>query len=397
MTGKKTTETYLNRLDGLRALAIAIVVWRHAVHVFQEVEVSPYPDVLNILAHPVFNFLWNGFIGVDLFFVISGFLITRHLVKITGHAAKLFSLKVYALKRILRIVPAYLFVLFACVAGIIPYYAVSAVEGTSLWWRVGYHLLFLQDYLPSNLNVVFWSLGVEEKFYLLAPFFLMLLFRLGKIFGGKGIVFCGAGLIIASMVGRYLGYAASGFSDDPEQFFVHVRTPFHTCFDPILMGIGIALMEKGVLPSFDRLRPYAERIFWTGAVLLITLCGSHNFWEQISVFDVVLQPLAISVMMAMMVLGVVLGGGPAVLEAKPVRFISKISYSLYLIHLALWPWCFMMSAGLTLRLGIVSDGGFLTFFMLFYCGFSVFVASLIYFIVERPFLNIKDRLDYAAK
>ena len=77
----------------------------------------------------------------------------------------------------MRILPAYYVVLGVAAAGWIPFFAVDA---DLLGLRVIYHALFLQDYLPSNIVIAFWSLGVEEKFYIAAPFVLVPLLRLNR-------------------------------------------------------------------------------------------------------------------------------------------------------------------------------------------------------------------------
>jgi peptidoglycan/LPS O-acetylase OafA/YrhL len=77
----------------------------------------------------------------------------------------------------MRILPAYYAVLGVAAAGWIPFFAVDADR---LGLRVIYHALFLQDYLPSNIVIAFWSLGVEEKFYIAAPFVLVPPLRLNR-------------------------------------------------------------------------------------------------------------------------------------------------------------------------------------------------------------------------
>ena len=103
--------------------------------------------------------LVNGWVGVDLFFVLSGFLIAKHLLCRLADPNGL-ALGAYIAKRALRIVPAYYAVLLLVAAGVVPIYTV-APEALAL--RLGYHALFLQDYLPANIVVVFWSLGVQES------------------------------------------------------------------------------------------------------------------------------------------------------------------------------------------------------------------------------------------
>ena len=115
-------------------------------------------------------FFLNGWAGVDLFFILSGFLITFILLK--RKREKALSFKRYLLKRFLRIAPSYYFVLFMVALGLLPFYQRPVQDW---WFRVAYHVAFLQDYLPANFVVAFWSLGVEEKFYLLMPFLMMAL------------------------------------------------------------------------------------------------------------------------------------------------------------------------------------------------------------------------------
>jgi peptidoglycan/LPS O-acetylase OafA/YrhL len=142
-------------LDLLRATAIVLVLMRHGA---REIGVEGAPVGFR-------NLMLNGWVGVDLFFVLSGFLIARQLLREIGASGTL-DLPRFLLRRGLRIVPAYAAVLALVVLGAFPLYAVNP---DNLGLRTVYHLVFLQDYLPADINVVYWSLGVEEKFYLAAP------------------------------------------------------------------------------------------------------------------------------------------------------------------------------------------------------------------------------------
>ena len=144
-------------LDLVRAIAIALVLLRHGERAF-----SPHGHGI------LHNIAVNGWVGVDLFLVLSGYLITRHLTG-AGVGGDGFSYGRYVSLRALRIVPAYLASIALVLAGIFPLYRADASNVVA---SVGWHILFLQDYLPSNINVVLWSLGVEAKFYLAAPFLL---------------------------------------------------------------------------------------------------------------------------------------------------------------------------------------------------------------------------------
>ena len=120
--------------------------------------------------------LINGWIGVDLFFVLSDFLISAGIIRrssTTGNS----RFGRYIARRALRIWFAYYAMLAIAAAGAIPFYAVGE---DMIGVRVVYHALFLQDYLPSNIVVAFWSLGVGEKFYIAAPFVLVPLLALRR-------------------------------------------------------------------------------------------------------------------------------------------------------------------------------------------------------------------------
>ena len=87
----------------------------------------------------------NGWMGVDLFFVLSGFLITTHICRRYDGRITRAGLKDYLTRRVLRIVPAYYAVLFVAVLGLIPLYR---VDEATLGIRIAYHMLFLT---PSRL------------------------------------------------------------------------------------------------------------------------------------------------------------------------------------------------------------------------------------------------------
>ena len=113
--------------------------------------------------------LLNGWMGVDLFFVLSGFLITHHLLQRWPDEFNRRFLMRYWGKRVLRTFPAYYAAVLIALAGVVPYFTPASTDPVA---TLRVHLLFLQDYLGSDLVPAFWSLGVEEKFYLLSPLIL---------------------------------------------------------------------------------------------------------------------------------------------------------------------------------------------------------------------------------
>ena len=162
-------------LDGLRALAILLVLGRHSLRPF--ISEDAYQPIVTIGSIDLTPLVLNGWIGVDLFFVLSGFLIGRQ-------AWRGDSLLRFWFKRVTRILPAY----WACLG-------VVAIGLTiaGAWPKSGAdflaHLVMLQDYTGSVFVPAFWSLGAEEKFYLLAPLLVFVLAR------GRGPAWQAGGLL----------------------------------------------------------------------------------------------------------------------------------------------------------------------------------------------------------
>jgi peptidoglycan/LPS O-acetylase OafA/YrhL len=160
---RPATTNYRPDIDGLRAVAVTLVIGYHAV-----------PDLLP-----------GGFIGVDVFFVISGYLITRLIL--TGLRDGTFSLLTFYERRVRRIVPALLLVLAVCFA----FGWLTLLPGEFAWF--GRSILWCAPFLSNifdahvtgyfdpgadyNLLLHLWSLGVEEQFYLLWPLLLILAVR----------------------------------------------------------------------------------------------------------------------------------------------------------------------------------------------------------------------------
>ncbi|RVA03350.1 acyltransferase [Mesorhizobium sp. M7A.F.Ca.US.002.01.1.1] len=256
-------------LDLLRSIAILLVLLRHG-----ERAVSVSSSAPHSVAHTIFM---NGWVGVDLFFVLSGYLIASHLVR-AGIGSGQFDLVRYLVRRALRIVPAYYAVLLLVVAGAFPFYA---VDPKFLGIRVAYHLLFLQDYLPSDINVVFWSLGVEEKFYLLAPVLVLALLRCPDRVRTALIVllFC---LPIAARAAVYFGQTAPL---DYQTFWPLLRSPFHMTLEGLIAGVGIAIAEHA--GKLRMSRRAATMLLCGAGALMAGWLGSEDFMANIYATDVI--------------------------------------------------------------------------------------------------------------
>lgn len=144
-------------LDGLRFICIFAVLFHHNAN----------------LDNPGAEILGRGFLGVDFFFILSGFLITTLLLREADATGRI-SMRNFYLRRILRIVPVYFFV----VTGISTYYVL--IKGRSdLAELVPFYYLFLSNFLTHDIPLltITWSLSVEEQYYLLCPMVLALMPR----------------------------------------------------------------------------------------------------------------------------------------------------------------------------------------------------------------------------
>lgn len=370
-------QSAIPELDGLRALAVMMVLGRHAVWpLFQD---ETYR--LGFGGADITLVLLNGWIGVDLFFVLSGFLITHHLLR-RGKEAPLKNFRRYIGARALRIVPTYLAVMFLVVAGAVPLYQIAP---DYLPFRVFYHLLFLQDYLPANIVVAFWSLGVEEKFYLIAPFILLTAIRAKSRSRRYGFL---VGLIFLPLCLRVITDFRFPDITDYAAYFPVFRSPFHVTFDGLAIGVLCAFLNHeraGSCIRAKRMWPFV--LFWGSSLLFLSqLCG----WEllgQVGYYEKLFQPLVLSVTFGGMLLGAVLGGAPRrLLGAWPLLIVARISYPLYLIHIPLVPLALAITEYRAEQVG----GAFLAYFGVF-LGLSFLAAFALHFGVEKPFLLLKDR------
>lgn len=373
-------------LDGLRAFAILLVVARHGIRPFWEEAAPLFPLAGWDAAVP----LLNGWIGVDLFFVLSGFLIAHHILRRWSGGFGATGVRDYLIKRALRIVPTYYAVLFVVALGWIPAYPPGA---DALGVRVAYHMLFFQDYLPANIVVSFWSLGVEEKFYLVAPLIFMLLFKLRRRAWQYAAV---AALALVPLVLRGLTYLAYPEVTTYAEFFPLFRSPFHVSFDGLAVGTLCALLyrDRGHVVG----RGAGNWLFW-GALVPVAglLAGAPLLDDGVGLFAKTGLQTVLAVGMGGLVLGAALGGGPGgLLRHRGLLVLARISFGLYLIHLTLFP-AVRRSLDAAIGLDTLAPAVQALIFLPVYAGVSVLAALVLHYVVEKPFLLLKDRKGAAPE
>jgi peptidoglycan/LPS O-acetylase OafA/YrhL len=370
----------IRALDGVRGVAILLVVLHHVAESFTRGDGSLLP----VGGWDAGAMLLNGWMGVQLFFVLSGFLISYHFLRRTQRAG---AIGRFLVRRWLRIVPTYYVVLLIVALGLVPSYPV-APDYLSL--RVGYHLLFLQDYLPSSLLGPFWSLGVEEKFYLAAPLIAAALWRARTPARGLALLAILALLPIAIRVLMVLIGTPDGRS-----FTGTWRNPFHLSLDALVLGAIVAWVAYHS-DSFPRLTRIAghRRFLPLASLALLLLLGVRTMPGAETVFDrVALYPLT-ALVMGLFVAGVVFHRSDAPLLQGPLLAAAgRIAYPWYLTHvLVMWSaWGGLRSLAPVIE-SLPPTLQLAVFFPFYFTG-SVMAAVALHFAVEKPFLVLKDSLD----
>jgi peptidoglycan/LPS O-acetylase OafA/YrhL len=370
----------IDAMDGLRTLAIVLVLFRHAIKAIESRLDNAFSMSLPWGDWNLATPMLNGWVGVDLFFVLSGFLIGGHLIR-QRDGFSLNSLGHYFGARALRIVPTYFCVLFLVAGGFCPLYTPLADDILpALIW----HMAFLQDYLPSNFIVAFWSLGVEEKFYILAPLLVLGTSRI-KSLKARFALLTTLSLAPMALRATTLGFVDFDFTSY-RAYFETFRSPFHLTFDSLLIGVVCA-----EICSHPKLRAKLATMA-TGLLCLgITIIGVHlvpyDLMGSITVYDVVFQPFALSLGFGLIVLALVLIDPKKGWVASRFSLIgARLSYSLYLVHMALIPSAMVP----TLLSGTEGMSAFAIFFAAFVV-LSTAASLALHFAVEKPFLLLKSR------
>lgn len=310
---------YVAALDGLRALAALAVI---GVHVRDRALPSAGP-VGEFLTH----FFQFGWIGVDLFFVLSGYLITRGLI---GMGSGSEALRNFLARRLLRIVPLYLVVVLGW-GGIV---LLLQPPGASTCLEVlPWHATFLTNaWISANQtwpgcgSGQFWSLAVEMQFYLAWP---LLVLRLRP---GTTVWVCIAGIFSAGLVRASMLFG--GFSGDP----LYVL-PF-TRMDALLNGALLAVL----LEQFDGTRAWRRygriwAVLWPVQIPLLVAAALHTEaplrWNGANPWMATVALTTNAMIFGALVLALLVrptGAASRLLSWAPLRRVGVVSYCIYLVH-----------------------------------------------------------------
>ena len=356
----------MNRLPGLDLLRAIAIVW---VMLFHSFLVGGLGTDLAWLSR-------YGWMGVDIFFVLSGFLIGRQVLAPLARGAD-FSFGAFYSRRAWRIVPAFAVVLAIYVA----FPALREAPGMAPWWQFAtFSMNLLIDYGTQQAFSHAWSLCVEEHFYLLFPALAWGLTRRPSV--ARFVSVCVL-LVLAGIALRGAVWLHHSALDTPRNWFVEdIYYPTWNRLDGLLAGV--------VLATIAAFRPavWARMTARGNAFLLLGLVGMALalwlFRERTGLLaNTIGWPLLSTGIACLVVAGASTTSWIGRFPLPGVGWIAAVSYSLYLSHK-------LVFAAVERGLGEWLAGRGLLAFAVYAVATALGGAAL-HYAVERPFLQLRDR------
>ena len=316
MTNNKSK--YLPSIDSLRALAVLAVIIYHV-------------DV---------NYLPGGFLGVDLFFVLSGYLISSLIIKEYKKTGSL-NLYNFYIRRARRLLPAVYFMITVVLVVIVMFNGVllkkshlDAIFGyiySSNWWYIFHKLDYFDSFGSQSPFKHLWSLAIEEQFYMIFPLLFLLINRKKKDKDGfyklnRNFLYVILGVILVSLIAHIILFDINNIS----------RIYFGTdtrAFSLLVGVVGAILypMDKlntKITPQENLVYSVVSLISIAALITIMIYTSEYNTWLYRGGF----------LLVAILGIIIIISSGKQhtimakLLSFKPVVFIGKISYSLYLWH-----------------------------------------------------------------
>lgn len=399
-------ESNIPVIDGIRAIAILWVVFFHA----WIIQVLDMPDfVMGIFNYPFLNWIDRGDLGVDLFFVISGFLIGSIIfkeIKSTGT----FILRQFYFRRFLRLTPVYIFAMGLNVL-------LTGNTDIANYWS---NILYINNYVPGSEMIWTWSLAMEEQFYIVMPLLLLFLFPLFKNRYHFFILFT----VVALGINAYyvfvklnltLPYNVSFPTPEWFEWFNHYYRVTHLRFVGLLAGVAasyIHVYRAQHIQAFFQNHPGRSR-FLLMLSLLIILCISfthlgewtvapksifYHLPESVGKLFEASNKIFFSYAVAFIILSSLYDSSRWIQPVK--RFLSwkgfypiaQLSYSAYLFHVMFMFWAFP-------KLFVMLEGTMsptALFFLRYIIGITgtFLMAILMYYLVEQPFMKWRNKFTF---
>ena len=363
----------MQRLPGLDLLRAIAIVWVMLFHSY---------IIGGLGAH--FSVLENsGWMGVDLFFLLSGYLIGSQVLKPLSRGEPLAPTDFY-LRRAFRVLPAF----FVVLALYFCWPAFRESPGIQPAWQfVTFTVNFLIDYQHNKAFSHVWSLCVEEHFYLLFPWLAWWLTRRPSL--RKVVIVC-VGLVAAGMLLR--GYvwlyelAPLRDLDDGRfgrSFIEDIYYPTYMRLDGLLAGVVLATIKIYRPAWWQRMQQNANALLLFG--IAVVLASIVVFQDRSGLLATVIgYPLLSFGLMLLVASGAGTQGWLGRIRMPGAGWLAMVSYSLYLTHKAVYKLVENTFGA------VLQDHVLLAFAT--YAAASLLVAAVLHYAVERPFLRLREKL-----
>jgi peptidoglycan/LPS O-acetylase OafA/YrhL len=304
---------YRGDIEGMRAVAVLLVV----------------------IGHASIGWLAGGYVGVDVFFVISGFLITSLLTKELASTGNI-SIRHFYARRALRLLPASTLVLLATLIAAWSWLSPLRFTDTvrdivaSAFYVINFRLADIgTDYLasadPPSPVQHFWSLAVEEQFYLFWPVLILLATLWSRRRGQARFDLLAVVLATLTVSSLALSWFVTRQSAPWAYFGTHTRA----------WELGIGAMVALGAPKLERIpRVAAELAAWTGLAAIIT---AAVVYDEYTPFPGIAALVPVGGAALLIAAGCRTSAAGRLLAVAPMRVLGKLSYGWYLWH---WPFRF---------------------------------------------------------
>ncbi|HEC2178739.1 TPA: acetyltransferase [Staphylococcus delphini] len=308
---KPISPRYMPGLDGIRAVAVIAIIIYH---------LNP-------------QWLWGGFLGVDTFFVISGYLITSLLLTEYHNTGKI-ELTSFWLRRVKRLIPAVLFLVMGVLVLTLIFMpteiqkvradSIAAIFYVSNWWYIMQNVDYFEQFAVQPLKHL-WSLAIEEQFYLVFPIVLLSLLSFIRRLKSIRIIFLI--LLVISMITMMVLYV-------PNENVARVYFGTDTRIQTLLMGVLLALVWPPFQLKAKVNRKMRMMIDTAGVVGLVILFICFKFVSETNSILYYGGFFLISAVTLLVIASSVHPSGyfAKFLGNKVFTFIGSRSYSLYLWH-----------------------------------------------------------------